>query len=105
MTYEEAVQDFKDTKIILESNGAENYFNNIGRNIAQCDIAIECIEKQIPKKPNRSKDKWYGNIVLTSIPPKHYWDCPNCESIIGWDKQHNYCPNCGQAIDWSEVEE
>lgn len=48
-------------------------------------LAIEALEKQIPKKPNK----------LT---------CPRC----GFDRIDNswwvftYCPDCGQAIDWSE---
>ena len=49
--------------------------------------AIEALEKQIPKKPNK----------LT---------CPSC----GFDKIDNswcvftYCPKCGQLIDWEAIE-
>ena len=49
--------------------------------------AIEALEKQIPKKPNK----------LT---------CPSC----GFDKIDNswwvftYCPKCGQLIDWEVIE-
>lgn len=51
------------------------------------ETAIEALEKQIPKKPNK----------LT---------CPSC----GFDKIDNswwvftYCPKCGQLIDWEVIE-
>lgn len=47
---------------------------------------ISALEKQMEKKPNRSR---YGVI-----------HCPNCcKGITGTG---NYCWNCGQKIDWSE---
>ena len=50
------------------------------------EIAIEALEKQIPKK----LDVWANET-------EH---CPNCEhdnTCLGF----RFCVNCGQAIDWS----
>ena len=51
-------------------------------------VAIEALEKQIPKKPD---------VVLIGI---NYWieQCPTCKGInLGM-----VCHTCGQKMDWSE---
>ena len=59
-------------------------------------MAIDALEKQIPKKPTRTRGK-YGHT-----------ECACCgwvvESFCGDLEQYPFCPNCGQAIDW-EVSE
>ena len=50
-------------------------------------IAIEALEKQLPKKPVL-KRKAYGGIMV----------CPICE-VSDYGK---YCRVCGQRLDWSE---
>lgn len=50
------------------------------------DIAISAIEKQIPKKPVKTRSE----IV-----------CPTCNTLVG---SSPYCRYCGQAIDWSDTE-
>ena len=61
------------------------------------DIAIEALEKQLPKKV----EIWNGQAT-----------CPNCKKLYGnmvdikrlhpasWDFE--YCKHCGQRLDWSE---
>ena len=49
------------------------------------NIAISAIEKQIPKKPTKTRSE----IV-----------CPTCKTLIG---SSPYCRYCGQAIDWSDT--
>ena len=51
------------------------------------DIAIEAIEKQIPKKPI----KWYSEYI-----------CPGCSADLYIENEDDYCTDCGQALDWSE---
>lgn len=66
------------------------------------DMAIEALEKQIPKKPKSV----YVKGVSLPIP----YECPNCgEPVIrysGYDgvKGEHHC-KCGQAIDWTEDKE
>lgn len=53
-------------------------------------LAIEALEKQIPKKPTR---KW-NTIVCPSCVTEH-----RCRTLFHWE---HFCPDCGQAIDWSD---
>lgn len=64
----------------------DEYMNNTKR-LPYCDMAIEALEKQLPKKPVL-KRKAYGGIMV----------CPICE-VSDYGK---YCRHCGQKIKWSE---
>lgn len=68
------------------------------------DIAIECIYKQIPKKPK-----------IINYSGKKIPYCPHCKELLikyadedyrdifGYNWRYmNYCDDCGQAIDWSD---
>ena len=62
------------------------------------EIAVEAMEKQIPKKPYNSHYKQLNDeIKLHSC-----YRCVSCDHIIPY--MQNYCGNCGQAIDWMEGE-
>lgn len=54
------------------------------------DVAIQALEKQIPKKPDFTEDKEFAL-------------CPCCNGKGLLDKQ-KYCDNCGQKLDWSDEE-
>ena len=62
------------------------------------DMAIEALEKQIPKKPDFEGDGyWDGQIVYDT------WICPCCGKHYEVDyDEYDCCPKCGQKIDWSE---
>ena len=70
-------------------NGCECIENCITN---QCEyfLAINALEKRIPKKPIFTEDKQFAL-------------CPCCDMKGLTDKQ-KYCDNCGQAIDWSDEE-
>lgn len=63
-------------------------------------LAIEALEKQIPKKPKETD----------AYPHRLY--CPYCTWTLCYNKENadsfrmmhmfRYCPECGQAIDWSD---
>ena len=62
-------------------------------------IAIQALEKQIPKKPTYEGDGYApdGTFVWDE------WICPCCGSRYEVDyDDYDYCPNCGQKIDWSD---
>ena len=50
------------------------------------EIAVEAMEKQVPKKPK--------------IPMDAYWLCPTCGRKINYPFE--YCVSCGQKICWEE---
>lgn len=58
------------------------------------DMAIEALEKQIPKKPTyEGEGICDGEIVYDT------WICPCCERKYEVDyDDYDYCPNCGQLI-------
>lgn len=66
----------------------KDYCNN-----CENKVAIEALEKQIPKKPIVVDDGW------------RYWDCPTCGARVGSNMDFKYWTCiCGQRIDWGEVE-
>ena len=82
MTIKEAISCLKSDKEYLKDHnicsGEEIY------------IAIEALEKQIPKKPIMVKDT-----------AETYYICSECEMEV--DKvDDNYCSDCGQKLDWEE---
>lgn len=54
------------------------------------NIAVQALEKQIPKKPDFTEDKEFAL-------------CPCCNGKGLLNKQ-KYCDNCGQKLDWSDEE-
>lgn len=54
------------------------------------DVAIQALEKQIPKKVLSTQDKEFAL-------------CPCCNGKGLSDKQ-KYCDNCGCKLDWSDEE-
>lgn len=87
MTYEEA------KKYILANwfDGNEDVKSvvNGDEEVMAMKMAIEALEKQIPKNPDLD-----GGVY-----------CPCClyEFKANYDTT-SYCPNCGRSIDWSDVE-
>ena len=72
------------------------------------NMAIQALEKQIPKKPNKTIDSSWGT-------QKEAHTCPVCDYYltevhfiasqkIESNKKITYCETCGQAIDWSDEE-
>ena len=89
MTNEEAIENLK----YLISDDCTDTQHDF---VKEIKIAIEALEKQIPKKPISTKGK-YGHT-----------ECVCCgwvvESFCGDLEQYPFCPNCGQAIEWSDDE-
>ena len=71
---------------IRETGNGEAPYVGCAQNIA-IEMAINALEKQIPKKP--TKDKYVPELDF----------CPECGTEV---TNCNYCPHCGQNIDWSE---
>ena len=81
-------------------------------------MAINALEKQIPKKPILKHDVSVMHINRGNQPHEwkrlesDNWHCPECDSFVGervyvHSKVHDqrkkkYCDNCGQKLDWSD---
>lgn len=83
----EAVGYFKELSIKLRERG----FSGASEH---CDLAIEALEKQLPKKPD----------IMDYILGDINFKCPTCKSEYICEKENEplYCQNCGQRLDWSE---
>ncbi len=83
----EAIEDFKKLAELLQ--------NKESAAVEHCNIAIEALEKQLPKEikaidPERSEE--FGDVEFC---------CPNCNSHYLYDITDvpNYCPECGIRFD------
>ena len=81
MTNEEAIKILEVAKAETEWTAPLDYHEAF-------DVAIEALEKQIPKKP------FEGNVHIVYL-------CPNCHSL---NYTTPYCRHCGQRIGWTEGE-
>lgn len=64
------------------------------------DLAIEALEKQLPKKVENLTGyrDLYGHLIF------YKGFCPSCGFVVNSGK-NNYCNACGQKLDWKEVKE
>ena len=79
---------------------------NVGFNIGDIKLVVEALEKQIPKKPSKTRHLYIIEDSGETI-EKFFAHCPYCFEVKGlgyWDslidKGTAYCRRCGQAIDW-----
>ena len=87
MTAEEAIDNLK---YLISEDCTDSHFDFI----TEIEMAIEALEKQIPKKPTEVDEREVGWIAFM---------CPACNTaVIGQPYRPNNCKHCGQAIDWSE---
>ena len=81
--------------------GKEYWFKWIaGEGFSVITIALEALEKQIPKKPQLESDGYSdGELVYDT------WICPKCGEDYEIDcHDYKYCPECGQRIDRGDIE-
>lgn len=108
MTNEEAIERIKKNICCEENEKKKKQFclNDCEYGIECCSIslAIQALEKQIPKKVIRKHTKYKPHQTDT-------FNCPACnsENVIIEDNASytiiNYCNDCGQRLDWSENDE
>jgi len=93
MTNEEAIRNLQSVRSFLNMTDLldEPSYKSI-------NMAIEAVEKQIPKKPYKRQMK----VSTIDVCPVCGIDTPNPRELEQWEW---WCPDCGQKIDWSEVEE
>lgn len=93
----------KESEAIKELHGIRPRGGIIPQKRAEAlDVAIQALEKQIPKKPIMRQ--YFENLE------EEYLCCPTCGEIltdrIPADNKTFYfhCMNCGQKSDWSDEE-
>jgi len=86
MTNEEAIYQIDNYALREEENPAKLR--------EAMEVAVEALEKQIPKKPIYETRSLENEKILGS------W-CPSCKRPLSRTTEQHHC-KCGQAIDWSE---
>lgn len=87
MTYEEAIARIQDHNRVHQQKEHGAFFITEALN-----MAVDALEKQIPKKPIKSENKWD-------------YLCPTCGQTQTDDDEdvrlyYPHCFNCGQRLDW-----
>ena len=100
ITYSEAIERLKYMKIKAEVALSTTKCTcswakeSVNGTIMALDMAINALEKQIPKKPHKNFEKFSG-----------VW-C-SCGKYLGkgyFVDKPIYCTDCGQKLDWSDEE-
>lgn len=114
MTPKEAIEQLNGAQIVLV-NREEADFNTA------VILAINALEKQIPKKPILKNGETLVHLNKGDKPHEWQmnkwqdWVCPVCGWFVGQrynasqahphdQRKSKFCNECGQAIDWGEEE-
>ena len=114
MTENEAIEIVRKEKSYMDSHA--------GRAQSEAfQMAINALEKQIPKKPILKHDVSVMHINRGNQPHEwkrlesDNWHCPECDSFVGErvyvlskihdQRKKKYCDNCGQKLNWESDEE
>jgi hypothetical protein len=99
MTPQEAIKQFEFEKEMIAFDaitGESKTFSCLDKDIkiVADSMAIEALEKQIPKKPIKSKEQ--------AIRYTASYVCPTCKMGFTGTGIADYCYHCGQRLDWEE---
>ena len=98
MTYEEAIEYISERYVTMSMCLTLDECRKHNKAIS---MAIEALEKQIPKKPRRTNDG------LSIAKKDFYTKCQLCNHnfpVVVRKGRMRFCPFCGQAIDWEDYE-
>ena len=96
MTESEAIEKLKNMRLYMQIEDKNNDCKFTGDDYKANEMAIQALEKQIPKKPIKSE-----NQVVRYV---NTYYCPTCELGITVTNIAKWCYHCGQKIDWSDEE-
>lgn len=66
------------------------------------DVAIQALEKQVPKKPTPIDYEKYIDVIDNARFLRGAYWCPDCNRAV---KSGSFCSDCGQKLDWSDENE
>ena len=94
MTEIEAVEKLKNMRLFMQIEDENNDCKFTEDDYKANEMAIQALEKQIPKKPHKNFEKFSG-----------VW-C-SCGKYLGkgyFVEKPSFCSDCGQKLDWSDEE-
>ena len=89
MTDSEAVEKLKNMRLFMQIEDENNDCKFTEDDYKANEMAINALEKQMPKKPKERDCIGFDTLV-----------CPKCKMALYLYEP--YCDNCGQKIDWSD---
>lgn len=103
MTESEAIEKLKNMRLFMQITDENNDCKFTEDDYKANEMAIQALEKQIPKKP-RKTDSYRG--VLKKV---YAYVCPTCgnarlEKYMNERQNTVFCWDCGQKLDWSDEE-
>ena len=99
MKESEAIEKLKNMRLYMQIEDKNNDCKFTEDDYKANEMAIQALEKQIPKKPVNYD--------------KHYYKCPCCnedleidnDMLFVYDEEPpKFCIKCGQKLDWSDEE-
>ena len=101
MTESEAIEKLKNMRLYMQIEDKNNDCKFTEDDYKANEMAIQALEKQIPKKP-RKTDSY--RCVLKRV---YAYVCPTCgnaclEKYMNERQNTMFCWNCGQKLDWSD---
>ena len=91
MTESEAIEKLKNMRLFMQITDKNSEHKFAEDDYKANEMAIQALEKQIPKKPMFNGNNWYRCVNGCEIHKKQF-------------EKDWYCPNCGQKLDWSDEE-
>ena len=92
MTESEAVEKLKNMRLFMQIEDENNDCKFTEDDYKANEMAINALEKQIPKKPIKSE-----NQVVRYV---NTYYCPICNLGITGTNIAKWCYHCGQKLDW-----
>ena len=92
MTESEAIEKLKNMRLFMQITDKNSEHKFAEDDYKANEMAINALEKQIPKKPEEMDCIGFDTLV-----------CPKCKMALYLYEP--YCDNCGQAIYWSDENE
>lgn len=96
MKENEAIEKLKNMRLFMQIEDKSNDCKFTEDDYKANEMAIQALEKQIPKKPVKS-EKQVVRYVNT-------YYCPICNLGITGTNIAKWCYHCGQKLDWSDEE-
>ena len=100
MTEREAIEKLKNMRLFMQIEDGKNECKFTEDDYKANEMAIQALEKQIPKKPRNERSS--VPLSRTSVRFVDWYKCGKCNFDLS--KQFVCCPYCQSVIDWSDVD-
>ena len=98
----EAIEKLKNMRLYMQIEDENNDCKFTEDDYKANEMAIQALEKQIPKKPTPIDYEKYINVIDNARFLRGAYWCPNCKHVV---KTGSFCSDCGQKLDWEDDDE